>query len=509
MAEVRPPARATNLTEMLARRAAEGGFEGRPAFWSGDRVHIHGEVHEDVARAAGLLREVGARPGDRVLIALPDQIEFVWAFLGAVRLGAVAVPVNPMLAPDEHAYMLADAGPAVVVCTADLAPRFGSARVLAAEELGDRLAKAEPAPAAEITADTPAYAQYTSGTTGQPKGALHRHADAAAYFEAMGVHALGLRPEDVSLSVSKAYFAYGLGNTVFFPLFSGSSAVLFADKPSVPGVVEAAARYRPTVFYGVPTFYAGLVADGDPAAFAGVRAGVSAGEALLPAFQERAESWLGCPVLDGLGSTEVGQTFISNTLERRRPGTIGVVLPPYEAEARDGDGAPVRPGEEGVLHIRGPSVLLGYLNKPEATAEVLVGGWLRSGDLASLDADGFVHHHGRADDMEMVGGITMSPLEVERLLATHDAVSEIAVAVVRDAGGASRLRAFVVPASTGLASAGPGRSSRPDLERELTDLARHHLAAYKVPRSVAFVDALPRTPTGKLRRYILREGRVG
>lgn len=492
------PSPEANLAHLLAGRADEQGWHDRPAFHAGDRTYTHGQLHGDVARAAGVLSTAGVRPGDHVLLALPDTIEFVWAFLGTVRLGAVAVLVNPLLGPDEHAYMLADSAPSLAVCPEELAPRFAAARALCAPELVSKMRDARPVPSHPVAPDTPAYAQYTSGTTGRPKAALHGHTDPAAFYEAMGVHALALTPDDVLLSVSKAFFAYGFGNTVIFPLFAGASAVLWADRPTPAGLVELVRQHRPTVLFAVPTFYAKLLEDATPEAFGRLRAAVSAGEALLPALADRAEARLGCPILDGLGSTEVGQTFVSNTLERRRAGTIGVVLPPYEVAVRDHDGRPLAAGAQGVLHVRGPSVLREYLNQPEATAAVLVDGWLRTGDLVRLDEDGFLRHDGRADDMEMVGGITMSPYEVEQLLATHAAVSEVAVAAVREPNGASVLRAFVVPVS--------GRTGSGALERELQGLARAHLAPYKVPRSVEFVAALPRTATGKLRRYVLRQG---
>lgn len=494
------PSAGANLAQLLADRVAEHGWADRTAFrgvHAGEASYTHGELHTGIARAAGVLHAAGVRAGDHVLVVLPDTIEFAWTFLGTVRLGAVAILVNPLLSADEHAYMRTDAAPALVVCEQELADRFADAPVLRSDELAARMRDAEPAPARPVTPTTPAYAQYTSGTTGRPKAAVHGHADSAAFYQAMGVHALRLGPDDVLLSVSKAFFAYGFGNSLIFPLFAGASAVLWRDRPTPAGLAALVRRHRPTVLFAVPTFYAKLLEEGDPEPFGCLRAAVSAGEALLPALAERAEAWLGCPVLDGLGSTEVGQTFVSNTLERRRTGTIGAVLPPYEIEVRGEDGRPLTDGSQGVLYVRGPSVLREYLNKPEATAAVLSEGWLRTGDLVRIDDAGFVHHEGRVDDLEMVGGITMSPYEVEQLLATHEAVSEVAVAAVRDHRGASVLRAFVVPSA--------GHQGSGSVERELQGLARAQLAPYKVPRSVEFVPNLPRTPTGKLRRYVLRQ----
>ncbi|MDP9388469.1 MAG: AMP-binding protein, partial [Actinomycetota bacterium] len=231
---------------------------------------------------------------------------------------------------------------------------------------------------------------------------------------------------------------------------------------------------------------------------ASVRVAVSAGEPLGVALAERARAFLGCPVLDGLGSTEVGQTFASNTLECWRDGSVGRALPPYRVSVRDDEGAEVAPGQVGSLWVAGPTLLLEYLGRPEATAAVRRGEWLRTGDRAEVDGDGFLHLRGRSDDVELVGGMCVSPLEIEAVLSAHPAVTEVAVAAIVGADGASRLHAFVVPA--------PGAPPGEVVAAELLALARAELAPFKVPRSVAFVDALPRTPTGKLRRFVLRQG---
>ena len=487
-----------NLAAVLEERAAARGWGPRPAFAVGDRVHTHAEVHEGAGRAASLLGEAGVRPGQRVLLVTDDGIEFVWAFLGAIRLGAVVVPVNPRLTVDDHRYAAADTGAPVVVCRSDLAGRFSPATAVATEELAATLTGSPIGPAAPVSADAPAYAQYTSGTTGPPKAAVHRHGDPLVYADAFAEGALGLGPDDVSLSVSKMYFAYGLGNSLFFPLLSGSQAVLHPGPPRPVEIAEAIEGQRVTVLYSVPTFYAHLLRSESAASFASLRAAVSAGEALTVPLAERLRRSLGCPVLDGLGSTEVGQTFVSNTVERWRDGTVGWPLPPYQVAVRDQAGNDVPPGETGTLWVRGPTVMLEYLGKPEATAAAKDGEWLCTGDRATIEPDGSVRLHGRVDDLEMVGGISVAPREIEEVLSRHPAVAEVAVVAVRDDEGASRLEAFVVPA----ADAGPGE----DLAASLVTLARDHLAPYKVPRAVNFLAALPRTPTGKLRRFQLRSG---
>jgi fatty-acyl-CoA synthase/fatty acid CoA ligase FadD22 len=322
------------------------------------------------------------------------------------------------------------------------------------------------------------------------------------YFDAFAGPALHLGTDDVVLSVSKMYFAYGLGNSLFFPLLSGCEAVLHPDRPTPEVIHHLAERHSITVLFSVPTFYAHLLRAGQSQGFASLRVAVSAGEALVTNLAERARQFLGCPILDGLGSTEVGQTFVSNTVEDWRDGTVGRALPPYEIAVRDPQGRDLGPGHVGTLWVHGPTVMLEYLHKPEATAAVKVGDWLCTGDLAVLDADGFLHHRGRVDDLEMAGGISVAPREIEEVLCVHPAVSEVAVAAVRAPDGASVLKAFVVLAPAASPDAAVTLEA---VEAELIVSARDRLAPYKVPRSVIFVDALPRTATGKLRRFVLRD----
>ncbi|HEX2272748.1 MAG TPA: AMP-binding protein, partial [Acidimicrobiales bacterium] len=400
-----PPAEPANLAAVLEAAAARSSAKGRPAFLVGDRVFTHAEVHEGAARTATVLAEHGVRRGDRVLLVLPDGIEFVWTFLGAVRVGAVAVPANPRLTADDHREMLEGTGARVVVAeTAAAEPFAGRAAVIDAETLETTLARRPLHPVADVGPGDPAYAQFTSGTTGRPKAAVHRHGDPLVYFAAFARPALDIGPADVSFSVSKMFFAYGLGNSLFFTLLAGCRAVLHPGPPRPEDLAALVRRHRATLLFGVPTLYARLIGCADRGSWASVRAAVSAGETLTPALAQRAREAFGCPILDGLGSTEVGQTFVSNTLAEQRDGTIGRVLPPYELAVRGPAGEDLGPGEPGTLWVRGPTVLLEYLGRPEATAAVKVGGWLCTGDRAVIEPDGFVRHQGRVDDMEIVGG---------------------------------------------------------------------------------------------------------
>ncbi len=505
-----------NLASVMERRAHQRGFWSAAAFVVGERNWTHAEVHRGAAHTSALLASAGVGPGDRVVIVAADGIEAAWAFLGVLRLGAIAVPVNPRLTADDHGGLAGDARPAVVVCATDLADRFGGVpRVLGVEELAATVSAAvesgddaEVPPVLDLDADEAAYAQYTSGTTGRPKAAVHRHGDPLVYFSAFAEAAIRLDGDDISFSVSKLFFAYGLGNSLFFPLLSGCRALLDPGPPRPDLVARLVERHGVTVLYSVPTFYARLVAASDAEDFGSLRVAVSAGEALTPVLAERARIFLGCPILDGLGSTEVGQTFASNTLDAQRDATVGRALPPYELRVHDDAGAEVPAGQAGILWVKGPTVLVEYLGRPDATAAVKRGSWLCTADRAAVDTDGFVHHLGRVDDVEVVGAVNVAPLEIEAVLVGHPAVTDVAVAGVRDAMGASRLEAFVVIASDAASGGADGVNDgmTDGLVEELISLAGAHLAPHKVPRAVHLVDSLPRTPTGKLRRFLLRTG---
>ncbi|SFK82851.1 AMP-binding protein [Streptomyces pini] len=484
-----------NLAAELADLAERRGRQLLPAFHEPGRTWTHGEIHDTAARAATVLAHHSVRRGDRVLIALHDSSAWIVAFLGAARLGAVAVLVNPDLAPGEHAGLAADSDPVLVLCPEGIADRF-PAPALTGEELLREAARAPRAEPARLPADAPLYVQYTSGTTGEPKGAVHRHRDPFHYHRSTGWGALRAAERDVTLSISRLFFAYGFGNAFVFPLFSGGSAVLLPRRPTPADVREACSRHGVTLLYGVPTSYAQLVAEGDPASLRTVRAAVSAGESLSPSLAERASGLLGAPVLEQIGSTEAGHAFCANTVEADRVGTLGRPVDGYRLRLTDKDGRDVPEGAEGRLWVAGPTLMAGYLNKPRQTSETVVDGWLDTGDLAVREPDGSYVHRGRADDLEMVGGITVAPHEIERILQEHPGVLEAAVAACPDERGATRLRAFVVPRE--------GGSVRPPGAEELLGRLTGRVARYKVPRSVVFVPELPRTPTGKLRRFVLR-----
>ncbi|MCZ1005615.1 AMP-binding protein [Streptomyces lydicus] len=488
-----------NIAADLAERAARSGWLDRPAVHTAERTWTHGQVHESAAGAATVLADHGVRPGDHVVVALPDGIGWITAFLGTAVLGATAVLVNPDLTADGHRFIVDDCKAALVVTTAQRAGGFDGTAVLDIETLMTAAAHAAATEPRPLSSDARLYVQYTSGTTGVPKGVPHRHQDVAVYARAVGEEVFHIGPDDVGLSLSKLFYAYGFGNAFAFPLYTGSSVVLLGDRQTPGAVRDAIACHGVTLLYAVPSAYAHLISSGDPSAFATVRAAVSAGENLRPGLGRRISEFLSAPVLDQLGSTEVGHAFCSNGVDFCLPGTIGRTVPGYRLDVRDKAGNPVADEVEGDLWVSGPTVMAEYLNRPQDTARTLVDGWLATHDRVVRGKDGSYRHTGRADDMEMVGGVTISPLEVEAVLGDHSAVKEVGVAVLADTQGITQLHAFVVPG---------GPAGRPDsLPAELVALARNRLAPHKVPRIVHLVDALPRTPNGKLRRHILRSGK--
>lgn len=488
--------RSANFAAALAARTEQNDWSGRTAYVVGDSSWTHGQVHDLAARTASVLAERGVSPGDRVLLAAPDGIEWVVAFLAIARLGATAVLVNPELNAADHTTLLADCDPRLCLSPASLADRFPSRAWVDIEELVRHKAlNSAPAQAVNVSANAPLYVQYTSGTTGRPKGVVHAHGHPAGYATSVGRDVLRIRPDDVTLSVSKMFWAYGFGNALVFPLYSGSAAVLSGHRRPAEEIAELVDRHGVTVLYSVPSSYAALVETNARNSFRTVRAAVSAGETMPGPLAERLPDALGITALEQIGSTEAGHAFCANTVDRNVPGALGQPVAGWELQLRDATGALTEPGTVGDLWVRGPTLFSHYLNQPRATARTLVDGWLATHDRAVLDPDGTYRHTGRADDMEMVGGISLSPLEVERVLLSHPMVHEAAVAAVRDHRQATKLRAFVVAAA-----------ASPQLPDDLIAWARSQLPAFKVPRSVQVVPGLPRTPTGKLRRHVVRTG---
>jgi benzoate-CoA ligase family protein len=481
----------------------------------GERELTYAEVARGVNRTGHALRRLGVRPEERVMALLPDCPEFIFVFFGAIRIGAVAVPVNTLLTPPEYEYLLNDSRARVLVIHERFLEKV--AGVLAASRhlehvvlvgegpqdylrFSDLLDEERPIlQPAEMSEDDTAFWLYSSGTTGFPKGAVHLQHDMRCCAESFGVGVLGMTAVDRTFSVAKLFFAYGLGNALYFPFFVGASTVLLPDKPEPHRVFEVVRRYSPTVFYAVPTAYAAMLAAMDAGAasdFTSVRIASSAGEPLASSLYERWRAKTGVELLDGIGSTEVLHTFIANRRGRVRPGSSGELVPGYEARIVDADGHEVSTGEIGDLLIKGESICAGYWNKQGQTRRTILGEWIRTGDKYSRDADGYFWYQGRSDDMIKAGGYWVSPAEVEAAVVSHSAVLECAVVGCEDETRLTKPMAFVVVHA--------GIAESPDLAAELQQHAKSRLAPYKYPRWIQFVKELPKTATGKIQRYKLR-----
>ncbi len=509
-----------NASQYLLDRRLEAGEGDRVALEQGGEQVTYAELAGRVGQAANALRALGVRPEERVPLVLLDGVELVASFLGALRIGAVPVPMSTMLTGGELAFQCNDARARVAIASAALAPVIkdvvaeseeltdlviadsgeaevglaGPPRVHGYEQLtGDQPTQADPFP---TWPDSPAFWLYTSGTTGRPKAAMHRHADLPYTAETYGRQVLGITPEDRCYSVAKLFFAYGLGNSLTFPLSLGACAILDPARPTPPGVAAAVRERRPTLFFAVPTFYAAVLAADLPRdTFASVRLAVSAGEPLPAGIFDRFRQRFGVDILDGLGTTEALHIFISNRPRDIRPGTTGFVVPGYQVRLVDDEGGTVPPGETGHLLVAGESVATGYWCRTEVTRRAFQGEWLRTGDVYSSSEDGVFTYAGRSDDMIKAGGIWVSPAEVEATLVQHPDVLEAAVVGRRTPEGLHEPAAYVVRM--------PGRSPRPE---ELVEFCRERLAAFKRPRQVVFLDDLPKTATGKIQRYKLRDG---
>lgn len=463
--------------------------------------------------AAGLLAQ-GVQPEQRVLLFMLDTIDLPVAFLGALYAGVVPVPVNTLLPADNLAYMLSHSDARMVIASDALLPTVRDAIAqcgrdvplvvsgIAADDapaFATLLAAPPLADAADTHADQFAFWLYSSGSTGRPKGAVHSHANLYWTAELYGKPVLGLREDDVVFSAAKLFFAYGLGNALTFPLSVGATVILMAERPTPAAVFERLLSHQPTVFYGVPTLYVAMLASDalPPREQLRLRICASAGEALPREIGEKFSAHAGCDILDGLGSTEMLHIFLSNRSGAVRYGTSGTPVPGYELELRDEQGRPVPAGEVGDLYVKGPSAAHLYWNNREKSTTTFVGEWLRSGDKYVVDAQGCYTYAGRSDDMLKVSGQYVSPIEVEAALIGHDAVLECAVVGKPDAQGLTKTVAYVVLRDA--------RSAGPDMEAELKTFVKSRLAPHKYPREIRFAAELPKTATGKIQRFRLRE----
>ncbi|MCZ7656918.1 MAG: benzoate-CoA ligase family protein [Xanthobacteraceae bacterium] len=499
--------------DLIARNLAAGRAT-KAAFIDARGSWTYGQLADRVARFAAALRAKGIRREERVLICLLDTIDWPTAFLGALKAGVVAVPVNTLMTQADYAFMLADSRARMLVVSEALYPKFAKliatspdlAHVVVSGEnahghqsFEDLIAAASPEDqTAPTTADEIAFWLYTSGSTGRPKGAVHVHASLRLTNDLYAAAVLGLAEHDLCYSVAKLFFAYGLGNALTFPMSVGATTVLSAERPTPDGVAALLRQHSVTVFYGVPTFYAAFLAS--PAAperhEVEFRRCVSAGEALPLEVGRRWRERYGCDILDGIGSTEMLHIFLSNRPGEVRYGTTGTPVPGYAVKLVDENGDPVPPGEMGELLVRGPTSAVMYWNNRAQSRRTFMGEWTRSGDKYLQDEQGYYVYCGRNDDMLKVSGLYVSPFEVEGALQTHEAVLECAVVAWRDADALIKPKAFVVLKS-------PQEASEA-LARELQEHVKSRLAPFKYPRWIEFRQELPKTATGKIQRFKLR-----
>ncbi|MFQ5664281.1 MAG: benzoate-CoA ligase family protein [Terriglobia bacterium] len=501
----------------------------------------YAELAERANRVGAAWRELGVGAGERVLLVLPDSPEFIACFFGTVKIGAVAVPVNPFTRAADYAYYAADSQPCLAVVHAssfpEALPALGHAqptprlltvdgRAAGCDGLEELLARSSGRLAAHpTTADDIAFFLYTSGSGGQPKAAMHRHRHMLVAADSFARQVLGFGPDDVAFSASKLFFAYGLGNAMYFPLSVGAASVLLPERPTPEKIFGVLERHRPSLFFAVPTIYGALLraAEGSSRRLDFLRAAVSAGEALPVEIFARFRQRFKQEILDGIGTTEMLHMFISNRPGQARPGSCGQVVPGYRARIVADSGGDAAAGELGNLWVEGGSAFAGYWGKPELTARVKPAcgtgrqqEWVITGDKFYSDADGYYHYGGRTDDMLKVAGQWVSPMEVENALLAHAAVAEAAVVGQRDPDGLTQITAYVVLCQLGTGSGdegvfqpsssacGAASGSHSELAEHLRAFVRQRLPGYKCPQRFEFVAELPKTATGKIQRFKLR-----
>lgn len=506
-----------NAAADLVDRHVADGRGSKPAFIDASRTLTFAELAAETSRMARLLESLGVPRESRVALLLHDTVDFPIAFWGCIKAGIVPVALNTLLNPEQYTYILADSRAKVLVVDARflsaVQPVLGRLTALthlivaggAAPPYGFALA-AELAkhPAdyalAETCADEVAFWLYSSGSTGAPKGVRHVHTSLIETARLYGQGVLGIREDDVVFSAAKLFFAYGLGNAMTFPLSVGATAILLPERPTPESVFATLKRHQPTIFHGVPTLYAAILAA--PGATpengsARLRLCVSAGEALPAEVGKAFQARFGVAVLDGVGSTEMLHIYVSNAAGDVRYGTSGKPVPGYDIQLVDEHGMACGPGEVGEMIVSGPTAAEGYWHQRDKSRATFEGGRMRTGDKYTRDTDGYYTYQGRTDDMFKVSGIWVSPFEVESALVSHGAVLEAAVVPAEDVDGLLKPKAFVVLKN--------GATGEQNLVEALQNHVKTTAGPWKYPRWITVVDSLPKTATGKIQRFKLRQ----
>ncbi|MCX5805757.1 MAG: benzoate-CoA ligase family protein [Proteobacteria bacterium] len=515
-----------NAADYFVDRNVRQGRGHKVAVYTELRNYTYNDIQKMTNKTANALRELGVRVDDRVIMIMLDVPQFYAIFYGAIKIGAVPIPTNTMLTPEDYEYYLNDSRARVLVVSEQLIPviakikgdlRYLRDMIVISEKDGafipfkQKYRHAPETIKTEFTMkDDVGFWLYSSGSTGAPKGAIHSQYDMVAVSESFGQGVLKLTEDDILFSAARLFFAYGLGNSGYLPLSVGASVVLSSQSPKPEGMFQYLEKFRPTIFFGIPTLYGQMLeykerqdeekgTAPDPNAnheFSSVRICVSAGEALPPDIYHRWKKRFGIDIIDGIGTTEMLHIFIANLPGQVRPGSTGKPVPGYELKIVDDNGQDIPQGEIGMLLVKGGSAAQQYWRKREKTKATMQGEWINTGDKYYMDEEGYYFCAGRGDDMLKVGGIWVSPVEVENCIMGHPAVFEVAVTAKNDENSLVKPKAWVVLKD--------GHNASEELEKDIKQWVLDRLAKYKYPRWVEFVDELPKSVTGKIQRFKLR-----
>jgi benzoate-CoA ligase len=504
-----------NATVDLIDHNLQAGRGDKVAIIDSSGSHSYQDLSDGINRFANALKDIGIQQEQRLVLCMNDTIDLPICFLGAIKAGVIPVPINTRLTEKDYSYILDDSRASGLIVSHDLLPLFEKhmdshaalkSVIVSGGGKGshtslDKILETQPTTfaAASTKADDMCFWLYTSGTTGMPKGTVHLHGNMKATADLYAKGTLGVQEDDVMFSAAKLFFAYGLGNGLTFPFSVGATVILLEGPPAPAAVCDILRNQKPTIFYGVPTLFGILLASPalPKAGEHNLRVCTSAGEALPADLLSRWKAHVGVDILDGIGSTEMLHIFLSNRPGDVRPGSTGKPVEGYDIRLTGEDGLPVAPGEMGALEISGPSAGLMYWNQRAKSHDTFQGPWTRAGDKYRLDEDGYYIYCGRTDDMMKVGGIYVSPFEVEGALIEHPAVLEVAVVGKADADELIKPKAVIVPADAGC--------DQEALAAELQEFVKSKLASYKYPRWIEFVEELPKTATGKIQRFKLRD----